>query len=75
MTLSIFPSLANRKMLFLSALPAPKPSGDGEQQEEDLEEEVKPKLTQIQDAPKPPPKRAKQTVKITIPKLQDVRPK
>ncbi|XP_060073608.1 proline-rich protein PRCC-like [Ylistrum balloti] len=37
--------------------------------EDDLEEEVKPKMSQIKDAPKPPPKRAK--VKITIPALQN----
>ncbi|XP_050402520.2 proline-rich protein PRCC [Patella vulgata] len=34
-----------------------------------LEDEVKPKASQMADAPKPPPKRAKQPVRITIPKL------
>ncbi|XP_033750507.1 proline-rich protein PRCC-like [Pecten maximus] len=60
----------------LKGLPEPKiyeeaPSTSDKRQkvEDDLEEEVKPKLSQIKDAPKPPPKRAK--VKITIPALQD----
>lgn len=58
----------------LKGLPEPKaydetPSVSGQKEEDDLEEEVKPKLSQIKDAPKPPPKRAK--VRITIPALQE----
>ncbi|OWF46948.1 proline-rich protein PRCC-like [Mizuhopecten yessoensis] len=59
----------------LKGLPEPKAYDDAaipdknQKAEEDLEEEVKPKLSQIKDAPKPPPKRAK--VRITIPALQN----
>ncbi|XP_067665168.1 proline-rich protein PRCC-like [Haliotis asinina] len=53
----------------LKGLPAPKTGGQGEVQEDELEEEVKPKSTQIADAPKPPGKKAKMPVKISIPKL------
>lgn len=38
-------------------------------EEEDLEEEVKPKAAEIENAPKPPGKKAKHPVKITIPAL------
>lgn len=59
----------------LKELPAPKSSTNdnfltrsNEEEEEELEEEVKPKTSQLADAPKPPTKK-KQPVKITIPAL------
>ncbi|XP_046338309.2 proline-rich protein PRCC-like [Haliotis rufescens] len=54
----------------LKGLPAPKVGGEDGVQEDELEEEVKPKSTQISDAPKPP-KKAKMPVKISIPKLDN----
>ncbi|ESP00678.1 hypothetical protein LOTGIDRAFT_157968 [Lottia gigantea] len=57
-------------------LPVPKSSVEtvdeaGVVLDDKLEDEVKPKKSQMKDAPKPPPKRSKQPVRITIPKLQD----
>ncbi|KAK7496827.1 hypothetical protein BaRGS_00011807 [Batillaria attramentaria] len=58
----------------LSDLPAPKPaepSLGSEQGEDELEDEVKPKPSQVADAPKPPASRkAKQTARIVLPALQ-----
>lgn len=41
--------------------------------EEELEDEVRPKASEISNAPKPPGKKSKQPVKITIPSLDEVR--
>ena len=41
-------------------------------QEDELEDEVKPKAKQLADVPVPPARQKKQTVKITIPTLDDV---
>ncbi|XP_076443325.1 proline-rich protein PRCC-like [Babylonia areolata] len=57
----------------LSDLPAPKAvstaEGGGEGEDE-LEEEVKPKASQLADAPKPPPKKVKQPARIVLPALK-----
>lgn len=74
--------LSNKRMwstwlfLFFKGLPEPKAFSTEsipdkiQKQEDELEDEVKPKLSQIKDAPKPPQQRAR--VRITIPALQDV---
>lgn len=55
----------------LRALPEPKHTdiGKGIPETDVLEEEVKPKAAELADAPKPPPKKPKQPVRITIPAL------
>lgn len=55
----------------LRALPEPKHTdiGKGISETDVLEEEVKPKAAELADAPKPPPKKPKQPVRITIPAL------
>ena len=58
---------------FSADLPAPRSNLAGVIQEEDeLEDEVKPKLSEIKNAQKPPNKK-KQPVKITIPSLDKVK--
>lgn len=55
----------------LRALPEPKHTdiGQGISETDVLEDEVKPKAAELADAPKPPPKKSKQPVRITIPAL------
>lgn len=55
----------------LKDLPAPhSTSADIIAENDELEDEVKPKQSQMADLPKPPPKRGKQPVKITLPALE-----
>lgn len=55
----------------LKGLPAPHVvSADKIIEDDELEEEVRPKLSQVTDLPKPLPKRNKQPVKITVPVLE-----
>lgn len=56
------------------ALPEPKykPAVKGIPETDELEEEVKPKPAELADAPKPPPKKSRQPVRITIPALNPV---
>ncbi|XP_041372052.1 proline-rich protein PRCC-like isoform X2 [Gigantopelta aegis] len=53
----------------LKDLPAPACS-QIPAEEDELEEDVQPKVSQISDAPKPPQKRAKQPARISIPAVQ-----
>lgn len=56
----------------LKELPAPKPGTSTVPQETDvLEEEVKPKPSQVADIVKPAPRKSRQPVKIKIPALPD----
>ena len=58
--------------VYLSGLPAPKASTQNNKISDDLlEDEVKPKASQIADAPKPPVKK-RQPVKISIPTIDSV---
>lgn len=55
----------------LKGLPAPHTiNTDAIVEDDELEDEVKPKASQITDLPKPPPKRNRQPVKITLPALE-----
>ncbi|KAL4227759.1 hypothetical protein ACF0H5_013195 [Mactra antiquata] len=64
--------MSSRSESFLKGLPAPKPVVTGDIEESDvLEDEVKPKPSQIADIEKPPAKKSCQPVKITIPALPD----
>lgn len=55
----------------LKGLPTPHAtSADVIVEDDELEDEVKPKPSQVTDLPKPPPKRNKQPVKITVPALE-----
>lgn len=60
--------------MYILALPEPKHTeiGKGIPETDVLEEEVKPKAAELADAPKPPPKKPKQPVRITIPALNPV---
>ncbi|XP_078313521.1 proline-rich protein PRCC-like [Crassostrea virginica] len=55
----------------LRALPEPKHTNyvKGIPETDELEEEVKPKAAELADAPKPPPKKPRQPVRITVPAL------
>ena len=70
--MSIICSLLNRHSV--SGLPAPHTTSTDVITENDiLEEDVRPKPSQMTDLPKPPPKRNRQPVKITLPALEQVR--
>ena len=57
----------------ISGLPAPQTTPTDVITENDvLEEEVRAKPSQMSDVPKPPPKRNRQPVKITLPALEQV---
>jgi len=56
--------------VFLLELPEPKSGFSSVIEETDvLEDLVKPKASQVADVDKPPPKKSRQPVKITIPAL------
>ncbi|WAR00245.1 PRCC-like protein [Mya arenaria] len=56
----------------LAGLPEPKSGFSSVTEETDiLEDEVKPKASQVADIPKPAPKKGRQPVRITIPALPD----
>ena len=64
-----------RHALLCTDLPAPKTLASSTSQadgEDELEEEVRPKASQLADAPKPPPKKGKQPARIVIPALKQV---
>lgn len=60
---------------FLSALPAPQVKADsraaGFNEDDELEDEVKPKAKELADVPRPPPKQKKK--QIIVPILDEVR--